>query len=89
VDGADVVDGVVLGESLFVSLEAGFASDVSVLPLAGTGAESLLAEPLRLSFAYQPLPLNTIAGGVSTRLASPLQSGHCCTGGASNPSRFS
>ncbi len=68
---------------------ASFASDESPFESVAAGAESVPAEPLRLSVAYQPLPLKTIAGGVSSRLASLPQSRHGCTGGASKPSRFS
>jgi hypothetical protein len=51
--------------------------------------DSPLEPFFRLSVTYHPLPLKTIAGGVSTRRAVPEHSGQVCTAGASKPSRFS
>jgi hypothetical protein len=69
---------------------------VSVAVVVESEEDSLVAAPtladdadLRLSVTYQPLPLNTIAGGVSTRRASMPQTSQDWTAGASNPSRFS
>jgi hypothetical protein len=60
-------------------------SVVSILP-----GESVEDAPfLRLSVTYQPLPLKTIAGAVSTRRDSAPHSVQVCTAGASKPSRFS
>jgi hypothetical protein len=73
-----------------VALSDGADSDFVSVVLVELGLLSVLAErPLRLSVMYQPLPLNTIAGGVRTRRAWPPHCGHSCTDGASNPSRFS
>jgi hypothetical protein len=68
---------------------------LSVLPFVVlAGVEGLFelspsGDPFRLSVTYQPLPLKTIAGGVSTRRAVPEHSGQTWTEGASKPSRFS
>lgn len=70
---------VVAGSELLLSLEVEEAEE---LPLSDG------AEP-RLSVLYQPLPLNTIAGGRSSRRASPLQLGQGWTAGALKLSRFS
>jgi hypothetical protein len=80
--------------SLFSGLLSLLVEELSLLAAAGVAVVSLLAVLLdgslpRLSVLYQPLPLKTIAGGVSTRRASAPQVGHPCTDGASKPSRFS
>ena len=73
--GADGGAGVeVLAASDFVSVV--LAGD-SVALLPGRSVEAAPLD-LRLSVTYQPLPLKTIAGGVSTRRACSPHTWHGC-----------
>lgn len=81
VEGAELLPSVLDFVVVLVSLLASFAESAF--------GSLTLEDDLRLSVAYQPLPLNTMAGGTNTRRAWPEHWGQICSEGASKPSCFS